>query len=145
MKSPCFSNFRELLDRWDESAPSMKVRSLIDTNDLVIFMKKDGKIYGAPESGRVIFAKMKNPDEDLPDDWAKDASFTVFDLEQALKGRKVQAVICYKDLASLKIIDEDAAIKALAKIKSDEPAELDDKEEDNDDPQPSNSMKLGEK
>ena len=145
MESPAFSSFRNIMDIWDEAAGTMKIKSLIDTNSLVLFIEKDGKIYGAPESSRLVFAKMKNPDDDIK--WAKDANFTVFDLGQALKGKRIQAIMTYKDLNSIKVLDEDKIIKKLGKNSKDiEPADLDGEEDDPTAPDaPSNMAKLGEK
>ena len=59
-----FSNFRNLIEKWDESACALQAQALIETNNLVLFFKKDKEIYGAPESSRVIFARMKNPKDE---------------------------------------------------------------------------------
>jgi hypothetical protein len=145
MTSLGFSEFRNLLDTWDEAASDMRIRSLIDTNSLVLFIEKDKKIYGAPEASRLVFAQMKNPDEDAPEGWKEEANFTVFDLEEALKGRKIQAVINYKDLSSIKILDEAAVIKKLSKKGKEEPADLETGGDPTAPDAPANMDKLGEK
>jgi hypothetical protein len=119
-------------------------KSLIETNKLVLFFKQDGKLYGAPESSRLVFARMKNPDEDVDEGWLSEADFVAFDLEKALEGEKVQSVFSYKDLKSIKIIDQEKMESLLSKkSKNKEPANLD----TNDDPAPDSIptvAKLGE-
>ena len=115
MKSPAFSNFRDILDTWDEAADDLKVKALLQDNGLVLFFKKDNSIYGAPEGSRVTFAKMKSSDDDMPDGWKDEAGFMAFDLTKALKGIKVQNVFSHKDLKGIKIIDQDTAEKLLSK------------------------------
>jgi hypothetical protein len=131
MNYPAFSSFRELLTTWDESADLMKVKSLIDVNKLMLFFKKDGKIYGASENSRLIFARMKNPDDDTDEDWAKEADFSAFDLAEALKGNRVQSVFSYKDLDSINILDQEKVEKILSNKETDEePADLTTKKDD---------------
>jgi len=129
MTSPAFSSFRELMNLWEEAESSVKINSLIQNNELVLFFKKEGTIYGSPESGRVTFAKMKNPDDDLPEGWLDEANFVAYDLEKAMKGQKVQRVFDHKDLGKMKILDEEEVKKKLGG--KGEPADLD---TDGDDP-----------
>jgi len=144
MKSPAFSQFRELMDRWDESESSVKINSLIENNDLVLFFRKDGTIFGTPESGRVTFARMKNPDEDTSKGWLDEANFIAFDLKKAMEGQKVQRVFGYKDVKNMKIIDEEEVKKKLAG--NGEPADLGVDDDDPDAPDaPTGIDKLDEK
>jgi hypothetical protein len=116
-QSPAFSSFRSVMDLWDEHEQKIgHVRSLIDGNGLLMFFRRNGSIYGAPEEGRIVFAKMKQPDEDTPQDWAKDASFTAFDLLKALggDGEQSQCVFSHKDLADLEVVDRDSVEQELA-------------------------------
>jgi hypothetical protein len=92
-----------------------KIRNIIDNQNLILFFKKDGKIYGAPEESRVVFAKMKNPDEDATKSWIKEANFSAFDLEKALQGKAVEAIFSIKDFNKIKIIDKEVAETALSK------------------------------
>src|SRR5581483_4126086 len=93
-ESPAFSSFRKLMDIYDETmlleknkkeARHNKVKSIIDGKNLIMFFKKNGSIFGAPEESRIVFARMKNPDE-TPDDWDDEANFNAFDLIKALSG-----------------------------------------------------------
>ena len=132
------------MNLWEEAESSVKINSLIQNNELVLFFKKEGTIYGSPESGRVTFAKMKNPDDDLPEGWLDEANFVAYDLEKAMKGQKVQRVFDHKDLGKMKILDEEEVKKKLGG--KGEPADLD---TDGDDPTapdaPAGIEKLDEK
>ena len=138
-------DFRELIDQWDEAADSLQAKALIETNSLILFFEKDKKIYGSPESSRVIFARMKNPDKDTPKEWLKDSNFVAFDLKKAMQGKKVEVLISYKDLNSIKILDESEAIKRLGKGTGEVP-DLGDDEDNPTAPDAEPGMtKLGEK
>lgn len=117
MNSPAFSNFRQWMDLWDEQEGIMKVKSILENNGLVLFFQKGKEIYGAPESSRVTFAKMKNPEdeEDMPDGWEDEANFAAFDLLKALMGQRIQVIFNKKDMNGLKILDQDAVEKLLSK------------------------------
>lgn len=115
MKSPAFSDFRALLDQWDEVAPAFQAKTLCESNGLVLFFKKGKSVYGAPESSRLTFAKLKQADEEVPDGWKDEANFVAFDLGKAMKGEKIQVMFGSKDLKGLKVIDQDQVEKELAK------------------------------
>lgn len=129
MNSPNFSNFRQLLDQWDEIKNDFNKKCLIEDNDIVFFFKKDKILYGASEDSRLTFARMKNPD---PEDkkWSKDATFSAYDLE---KEKPTETVFGSKDLKKIKIIDKEVAEKHLDKkgkkmpAISDSDSELDEK------------------
>lgn len=111
MNSPGFSEFRQLLDKWDEIKNSFNKKCLLEDNDLVFFFKKDKILYGASENSRLTFARMKNPDkEDV--NWAKDATFSAYDLE---KEKPSEVVFNKKDLDKIKIVDSEKAEKELQK------------------------------
>jgi hypothetical protein len=130
-KTPAFSQFRELMNLWDESEASVKVKSLIEGNSLV--------------GGRVTFAKMKSPDDDLPEGWIKDANFVAYDLGKAVKGEKVERVFSEKDLGGIKVIEQEKAEDLLEKSAKGEPADLPDEEDPTAPDAPTNIDKLDEK
>jgi hypothetical protein len=141
---PAFSSFRELITTWNESESSVKINSLIENNELVLFFRKEGTIFGAPESARVTFAKMKSPDEDVSKGWLDEANFVAFDLKKAMEGKKVQRVFAHKDLKDMKILDEDEVKKKL--VGKGEPADLDTEEDEPTAPDaPAGIEKLDEK
>lgn len=148
MKSPAFSTFRNLIDTWDKSGADLKVKALLQDNGLVLFFKKEGSIYGAPEGSRVTFAKMKSDDEDMPDGWKDEAGFMAFNLTKALKGVRVQSVFSIKDLKEIKIIDQDEAEKLLSKkVSGDIESDLNDDKDDFEPPTPDDAAdmdKIGE-
>lgn len=111
MNSPNFSNFRQLIDKWDEVKNKFNKKCLMEDNDIVFFFKKDKTIYGGSENSRLIFARMKNP-EDGDEKWSKDATFSAYDLEQE---KPSETVFNKQDLDKIKIIDQEKAEKELYK------------------------------
>lgn len=109
MNSPSFSNFRELMDKWDACS------KLFKENDLCLFFKKDGVIYGASESSRITFARMKNPETKEDDDWKKEATFSAYDLEASQGEEKKRVPFNYSDVEKLKLISQEQAEKELEK------------------------------
>jgi hypothetical protein len=122
-RSPAFSNFRELMDIWDEAVERDKIQALLGNNNLIFFFKKDGDVFGAPEGSRVVFAKMKSPDEDK--EWAKEATFMAINLSKAMDGEVTRSVLTHDDLGNIEGIDQDAAEKELAKLGSTEKIKVD--------------------
>jgi hypothetical protein len=124
MSSPSFSNFRELMDTWDSSS------HLFAENDLCMFFKKDGVLYGATEAGRITFARMKNPESKEDKDWRKDASFVAYDLEKTASGEKSMTVFGYEDASKAKVIGEEEAKKELKVKGKNMPVIKDDDDQD---------------
>jgi len=112
-------DFRELLNRWDEAKPKMelelKVNDLLDGRNYIFFFEKDKNVFGAPEESRVVFAKMKIPDDELPDNWAKEANFSAHNLTKAVQGENTQNIFNVEDLDKIKILDQEEARKMLLK------------------------------
>lgn len=118
MESPAFSSFRRLMDLWDaslvEEERESAVRSLIDGQGLILFFRRGGDIFGAPEESRMTFAKLKAPDED--DEFVgDDANFLALNLLDALSGRNTQNVFGAGDLPKLTVIDREECEKLLLK------------------------------
>lgn len=101
---------------------------MLEDNGLVLFFKKEGKVYGSPESSRLVFARMKDPEDG--EEWAKEATFMAYDLGEAAKGNKVQVLFSIKDLKGLDVIDQAEAEKLLSKAGDAKPANLGHEEED---------------
>lgn len=101
------------MDDWDEYLENeeieSKINNYLNNNGYVMFFKKDDDIFGAPEEGRITFAKMKNPDGDLPDSWSKDASFSADNISKALEGINNQAFVGKDTVGKIKVIDQDNA------------------------------------
>lgn len=149
--SPGFSEFRQLLDLWDENLAKERdnqVSGLIDGNDFIFFFIKDGDIYGGTEDSRVTFARMKNPEDD-GESWADEANFIAFNLDKALLGKQIKSVFSKKDLPTLEVIDRNTAEKKLKanarKIKGDSKIKTQfDLDEPIDPTTPPTALKLGD-
>jgi hypothetical protein len=111
MNSPNFSDFRSLLDLWDNVKGSFNKKCIVEDNDLVFFFKKDKVLYGASENSRLTFARMKNPDDEEKT-WSKDATFSAYNLEEE---KPSEAVFGKKDLSKIKVIDQEKVEKELDK------------------------------
>lgn len=98
----------------DEDAQG-RVDALIDQSGHILFFKKDGDVFGATEDSRVIFAKMKNPDDDMPADWENEASFSADNLNKKIRGEPGQHVFHKEDFKNMEIIDREDAVKELKK------------------------------
>jgi hypothetical protein len=111
MNSPNFSNFRQLLDLWDNKKTDFNKKCFMEDNNLVFFFKKDKTLYGASENSRLVFARMKNPE---PEDkkWSKDATFSAYNLEEE---KPNEIVFSEKDLVKIKVMDQEKAEKELDK------------------------------
>jgi hypothetical protein len=118
-QSPGFSGFRSLLDQWDDvlfwEDASDRIASLLDNGGMILFFTRTGDIFGAPEESRVVFARMKKPDDDTPDDFLDQASFMGLDLFKALTGERSHVAFGKKDLKNIKVIDRDECEKKLVK------------------------------
>lgn len=117
MESPGFSKFRDLMDIYDdfivEEEEANKLNDFIDGNGLILFFKKGDSYFGAGEDSRVVFARLKNPDEDTPSGWEDDASFTAINLTKLANGEPAQHVFDRNDIKKMKIMDRDKVIDAL--------------------------------
>ena len=84
------------------------IESFMDESDLMMFFKFKNEIYGGTEDCRVVFARMKNPTEDNPAIWRKEASFSAINLSN-----KVTKIFQHKDLKSIKVISREEAVKEM--------------------------------
>lgn len=123
MNSPAFSNFRELIDKWDNSF------KLFKESDLCLFFKKDGILYGATETSRITYARMKNPESKEDESWKKEASFTAYDLEKSGDKEKVRRPFSLSDLDEIVPISQEQAEKEMEKKGKKLPSILDDEEQ----------------
>jgi hypothetical protein len=118
-KDVSFCPLRYWIDQWDEATADedkrARIKNLIDGRDLMLFFQHKGSVYGAPEESRIVFAKMKHPDEETGKDWVEDASFTAVNLTRALTGESVENVFTSKDVDSIGVMSEEAAEEKLLK------------------------------
>ena len=111
MDNLCFRLWLE-----DKESKHNKVQSLVNGQNLILFFTKNSALFGAPEESRLVFAKMKSPDEDMPDGWEDEANFIAFDLMRALAGERIENMFGKKDLNDIKIIDPEKAATMLMKV-----------------------------
>lgn len=118
MTSPVFSSFREFMDSF-----------LLVENDLCLFFKKDGILYGTTETGRITYARMKSPESKEDEAWKKDATFVAYDLSKSAEGQKSMSVFNSNDLKKIEVIGQEQAEKELKSKGKKMPAISDDEEQ----------------
>ena len=79
--------------------------------NLAFFFRYQGKIFGAPEESRIVFARLKNPknDDEATPEWIKRADFSGFNLEAPTQ----EHLFTKKDLKDITVIPAEEALKAL--------------------------------
>ena len=82
-------------------------------NNAVMFFIKDDGVFACPEEERLVFAKIKEPDEDVTD--INDLKFMATNLLRLLNGEEIDNMFGVKDLPKIKIIDKETAKKKLKK------------------------------
>lgn len=132
MTSLGFSTFRDLIDLWDEQVEKYQkerqIRNLVDGQGMLLFFKCNGDIFGAGEDGRVVFARIKNPDKE-DKEWGEEASFSALNLTKTVAGERSSSIFGKKDLDKIKVIDSEAAVKELCKKDVDQEIEVPDGED----------------
>ena len=111
-RSPAFSSFRELMDKWDESVKKERKTKLKDIlPSMLFFFSKDNEFFGGPEEARLMFAKLKTPeDKDIPDD----GGFVAMNLSQALHHDEIpKRIFARKDLDGIQVMDKSDLEKLL--------------------------------
>ena len=106
------------MDVWDEYCLiENEVSDLLDQNRFILYFKKGDGIFGAPEESRVIFARLKHPDEDTTQQWKDEAKFVATNLLQSVLGNPVDTMFGCKDIDDIEIMDRDKATDFLIKKK----------------------------
>jgi hypothetical protein len=111
---------RDLMDKWDAQLRLEREEKIKDmlNNSLLFFFQKNGEFFGGPEESRLIFAKLKDPDEDVTPAWNDEAAFMAINLSRALESDDPPKRLFYKrDMDGLKVIDKDDLEKLLFKKK----------------------------
>lgn len=96
-------------------AENNTIEAVLNKYQLVLFFEVRHEVYGTDEDNRVIFAKMKNPDEDLPKNWDDEASFTAHNLKKLLRGESSYHLFNKEVIKQLKVIDKEKVIEKLRK------------------------------
>jgi hypothetical protein len=90
-----------------------KLKMFVDSQGLIFFFKKGKEYFGAGEDSRVVFAKMKNPDDDLPDGWGDEANFSATNLSKMVKGEPTTHIFSKSDLKKIKVVDREKVLDEL--------------------------------
>lgn len=116
------SDFRGLMENWEYFLEMKgledKLNQLLDKHEITLFFTKGDDLYGAPESSRVIFAKLKTDDDDDPmqPNFRQEARFPVINLFRSMNGSPediVQSVFGLKEMPDLEVCDREKAIQML--------------------------------
>ena len=103
------NDMRSIIDLWDENVDSMakdQIKSLLDGGNFVFFFKRGDDLFGCPESSRIIYATMKQPDEETSPSFIKEANFIGINITKALEGYSVRTLFDHKDIKKIKVIIE---------------------------------------
>lgn len=100
------------LYHWYEAAAD-RLNSIVDQNGFVLFFVKNKDVYGATEDSRVVFAKLKNPEKDLPSGWTDQANFSAYNLSSIIKGENGNCLFSKDDLKEIQVIDREKALEKL--------------------------------
>ena len=104
-------------DDWLEQRKKPRnIEQIIDSHHFVFYFTKDDDVYGSDEDGRLAFAKLKNPDGDIPKPLQKELKFSAFNITRFYKeGYLSQTLFGKKDLSKIKIIDKDKVASYVKK------------------------------
>lgn len=125
--SPCFSEFRDLMDRWDYASCILEQESTVDKilekHGVILFFKKGKDLFGAPEESRVVFAKLKTDtdEEPLQPGFREEVRFPAVNLLKCMDSEDenaVESVFGLKDLPKIKVIDKEKAIEIMTAHKN---------------------------
>jgi|APGre2960657373_1045057.scaffolds.fasta_scaffold00411_8 hypothetical protein len=125
MQSPCFSSFRDLLDRWDNQLKIKEnidsINNIFDKHELILFFKKGDDYFGAPEDSRVIFAKLKTDTEDDPmmPGFRQEARFPAINLAKIINDdpeNSTESVFSIRDLPKINVCSREDAIDNIMKF-----------------------------
>lgn len=102
-----------------EEEKDSKIRHFLDTQGLILFFKKDKDYFGADEDGRVVFARLKDPDDETPSGWADEATFSAANLSKMVQGQPSTHIFSKNDIKKIKVVDRDKVIDSLKDTESD--------------------------
>ena len=102
----------------EDQEKQTKVSSYLDENKYTLFFEYKKDLYASDEDSRVVFAKIKNSDEDLPRNWKEDIKFVAVKLMPSLKGQNSTHLFSHKDLKDIIFVDRDEVIKKIIKDKN---------------------------
>jgi hypothetical protein len=104
------------MDHWDQVSAqwetATKLHELLDRQEFVFYFKHGKSVYGATEESRIMFARLKTPNDNEKED---EGQFLAVNLDTILKGEGTQRVFGKKDVDQMKVIDRDEAADLLSK------------------------------
>lgn len=107
-----WKNFKIFIE--NKQQKEKQIRNLVDGQGMLLFFKFHDEIFGCGEDGRIVFARIKNPDKN-DKEWGKEASFSALNLSKTVEGENSSSIFGKKDLNKMKIIDREEAVKELCK------------------------------
>lgn len=110
--------FQKIIDAWDEACQAddkmNQINMLVDGDNFVMFFQHNGDIFAATEPNRVVFARMKQPDDgETPEQWVQDANFMGVNLSKTLLGSPTQQMFKFKDMEQIEVIPDREQVTAL--------------------------------
>ena len=109
-------DMRQILSVWENKIQDdnkLKIKQLM-RDELSFFFKTEDEYYGCPEDSRLIFAKLKVPDEDYVPSWDEDAAFIAFNITRGIKEDNIPKRLFYKkDIKNIKVVDSSEIEKIL--------------------------------
>jgi hypothetical protein len=126
--APGFSKFRDLMETWDKycllQEAREKIGDMLDAHQLSLFFKKGKDYFGAPENSRIIFAKLKNDDEEDDDPmmpgFRDEAKFLALNLLKSMIGGaedSSETMFGLPDIPQIKVCDRDEVIDKMLSYK----------------------------
>ena len=110
-------DFTKLVNMWQETMNREDANKFLDKDDFVFYFTKDDIVFVGTEDARMVFARIKSPDDETPKNWGKEASFMAVNAKQAIKSGSdnAQQIFNHNDMKNIKIIDKETAIDLLEK------------------------------
>lgn len=103
MKSNIFYN------KWLEAKEKIKINDYIDEKEMCFFFLYNNEIYGTDEENRLIFAKIKNPDDD-DKNFIDEYRFKATNLSKLKKtGEITENLFSVDDVKKIKVISQEEA------------------------------------
>lgn len=84
---------------------------ILDGSDMIFFFVFKNILYGAPESSRITFATMKDPDN--TEGWKKEANFVAKDLYKLLDGEDSDSIFTTKELAKIGVVGDKKKVEKM--------------------------------
>jgi len=103
------------MDTWDEAVSKAefedRIHALVQGSGFLLFFKYDKSIFGAGEEARIVFARLKHPEEEVDDQ----ASFSALNLSRAVEGSYVKSLFDKEAVGQIKVISGDKASELVMK------------------------------